>query len=71
MHDVAKIEPFEWKVKAQKAFDEPKEAMCFDTVLRMPRQGEIFQLYTDESHIAIGAVLCQICLLYTSDAADE
>jgi len=60
MHDVAKIEPFEWTDKAQKAFDALKEAICSDTVLRMPRQGEVFQLYTDASHIAIGAVLCQI-----------
>ena len=60
MHDVAKTEPFEWTEKAQQAFEELKEAMCSDTVLRMPRQGEVFQLYTDASHIAIGAVLCQI-----------
>ncbi len=60
MHDVAKLEPFEWTDKAQEAFEALKEAMCSDTVLRMPRQGEVFQLYTDASHIAIGAVLCQI-----------
>ena len=60
MHDVAKLEPFEWTEKAQEAFEALKEAMCSDTVLRMPRQGEVFQLYTDASHIAIGAVLCQI-----------
>jgi len=60
MHDVAKLEPFEWTNKAQEAFEALKEAMCSDTVLRMPRQGEVFQLYTDASHIAIGAVLCQI-----------
>jgi hypothetical protein len=62
MHDVAKLEPFEWTDKAQVAFEALKEAMCSDTVLRMPRQGEVFQLYTDASHIAIGAVLCQIDL---------
>ena len=60
MHDVAKTDPFEWTDKAQEAFEALKEAMCSDTVLRMPRQGETFQLYTDASHIAIGAVLCQI-----------
>jgi len=60
MHDVAKLEPFEWTDKAQEAFEALKEAMCSDTVLRMPRQGEVFQLYTDASHIAIGAVLCQV-----------
>ncbi|MFN9941846.1 MAG: RNase H-like domain-containing protein, partial [bacterium] len=54
MHDVAKLEPFEWTDKAQGAFEALKEAMCSDTVLRMPRQGEVFQLYTDASHIAIG-----------------
>jgi len=47
MHDAAKKEPFEWTEIAQKAFEELKEAMCSDTVLRMPRQGEVFQLYTD------------------------
>ncbi len=60
MHDVAKAEPFKWNEEAQKAFEALKEAMCSDTVLRMPRQGEVFQLYTDASHIAIGAVLCQV-----------
>ncbi len=53
MHDVAKTDPFEWTDKAQEAFEALKEAMCSDTVLRMPRQGETFQLYTDASHIAI------------------
>jgi hypothetical protein len=63
MDDVAKVEPFKWNEKAQEAFEALKEAMCSDTVLTMPRRGEVFQLYTDASHIAIGAVLCQIDLL--------
>ena len=60
MYDVAKVEPFLWNDKAQKSFEELKDVMCSDLVLRLPRQGEPFQMYSDASAGAIGVVLCQI-----------
>jgi len=60
MYDVANAEPFVWSDKAQKSFDELKDIMCSDLVLRLPRQGEPFQMYSDASAGAIGVVLCQI-----------
>ena len=60
MYNVANKEPFEWNEEAQKSFDRLKEIMCSDLVLRLPRQGEPFQLYSDASAGAIGVVLCQI-----------
>ena len=60
MYDVANADPFVWSDKAQKSFDELKEIMCSDLVLRLPRQGEPFQMYSDASAGAVGVVLCQI-----------
>ena len=60
MYSVANIEPFVWNDSAQKSFEELKEIMCSDLVLRLPRQGEPFQMYSDASAGAIGVVLCQI-----------
>ena len=34
--------------------------MCSDLILRLPRQGEPFQIYSDASAGAVGVVLCQL-----------
>ena len=60
MYNVANIEPFVWNDEAQKSFEQLKDIMCSDLVLRLPRQGEPFQMYSDASAGAIGVVLCQI-----------
>jgi hypothetical protein len=60
MYDAANKDPFIWTPEAQKAFERIKEIMCSDLILRLPRQGEPFQLYSDASAGAIGVVLCQI-----------
>jgi len=60
LHDVAYAESFVWTEAAQKAFEELKDTMCSALSLRMPRQGELFQMYSDASAGAIGVVLCQI-----------
>ena len=60
MFNVAYTEPFRWNEEAQKSFERVKEIMCSDLVLRLPRQGEPFQIYSDASAGALGVVLCQI-----------
>ena len=60
MYSVANKEPFVWTPEAQKSFEKIKDIMCSDLVLRLPRQGEPFQIYSDASAGAIGVVLCQI-----------
>jgi len=60
MYNVANIEPFVWNNEAQKSFEQLKDVMCSDLVLRLPRQGEPFQMYSDASAGAVGVVLCQI-----------
>ncbi len=59
MYTVANTEPFVWNSDAQKSFEQLKDVMCSDLVLRLPRQGEPFQMYSDASAGAIGVVLCQ------------
>ena len=53
-------EPFRWTPEAQVAFERIKDIMCSDLILRLPRQGEPFQIYSDASAGAVGVVLCQI-----------
>ena len=60
MFNVAYAEHFKWTQDAQDAFEEVKDIMCSDLVLRLPRQGEPFQIYSDASAGALGVVLCQI-----------
>ena len=60
MFNVAYAEPFKWTAAAQASFERVKEIMCSDLVLRLPRQGEPFQIYSDASAGALGVVLCQI-----------
>ena len=59
MYPLAYKEPFEWTPEAQVAFDRVKDIMCSDLILRLPRQGEPFQIYSDASAGALGVVLCK------------
>jgi hypothetical protein len=59
IYEVSKAEVFIWTSEAEKAFNDLKEAMCSDLILRLPRQGEPFTVYTDASWSACGAVLAQ------------
>ena len=59
IYEVSKQEYFKWTPEADRAFNELKEVMCSDLVLRLPRQGEPFTVYTDASWGACGAVLTQ------------
>ena len=54
-----KLDPFEWTNEADAAFNELKRLLSQKPVLRAPRQGEPFIIYTDASHVALGVVLCQ------------
>ena len=60
LFSIAYDDPFVWTPEAQIAFDKVKEIMCSDLVLRLPRQGEPFQIYSDASAGALGVVLCQL-----------
>ena len=60
IYDAANAEEFCWSNLADKAMQELKDILCSDVVLRLPRQGEPFILYTDACHSALGVVLCQV-----------
>ena len=60
IYDAANAEEFVWTAQAEEAAQKIRDILCSDAVLRLPRQGEPFLIYTDASHIAIGVVLCQI-----------
>ena len=60
IYEVAHKDPFRWTSEAIKAFNDLKDAMCSDNVLRLPRQGEPFHMYSDASYGALGVVLCQL-----------
>ncbi|PNY06477.1 hypothetical protein L195_g002943, partial [Trifolium pratense] len=57
--DLLKTHAFEWSTDAQTAFDTLKKAMTDLPVLGLPNFLEIFDVTTDASGIAIGAVLSQ------------
>jgi len=59
IYEAANAEVFAWTEAADIAFNELKRIMCSEPVLRMPRQGEPFHMYSDASHGALGVVLCQ------------
>ena len=59
IYEVSRHEHFKWTPEADRAFNELKEVMCSTLVLRLPRQGEPFTVYTDASWGACGAVLTQ------------
>ena len=53
-------EPFEWTQEAEKAFQTLKESLCSSPVLMLPKLNKPFQIWTDASGHAIGAVLTQL-----------
>ena len=57
--NLSKKEPFCWTPAAELAFVRLKEALCSDSVLRLPRQTEPFTVFTDASWTSLGCVLCQ------------
>ena len=64
LYEVGKLdkkEPFLWTDAAEAAFETLKDALCStDAVLRLPRMGEPYYIYTDASWGSLGCVLCQI-----------
>ena len=61
-----KMARFEWSEEAQLAFETLKKALVEATSLAFPVPQEPCVLDTDASDVAVGAVLSQSCLLYTS-----
>ena len=60
IYNVVKAETFQWTAEANSAFLQLKEILKSEPVLKLPRAGEPFIIYSDASHGAIGVVLCQI-----------
>ena len=52
--------PFKWTQECDSAFNLLKKILCSYPILRNPDFSRPFILYTDASHIALGAVLSQI-----------
>ena len=50
---------FEWTYKQQKAFETLQEALCKEPILQFPDFEKTFNITTDASGIAVGAVLNQ------------
>ena len=57
-----KDQKFEWTEECQRAFDDLKKRFTEEPVLMMPDQTWPFQIETDASKYAIGAVLTQLDL---------
>ena len=55
-----KDQKFEWTTNCQQAFDELKKRLTKEPVLMMPDQTKPFQIETDASKYATGAVLTQL-----------
>lgn len=53
------IEPFQWSLATQTAFDSLKQALTFAPVLALPDFSFPFTVETDASAIGMGAVLSQ------------
>jgi RNase H-like domain found in reverse transcriptase/Reverse transcriptase (RNA-dependent DNA polymerase) len=51
---------FEWSTECQKAFDTTKKQFMEEPVLLMPNQSKPFQIESDASKVATGAVLTQL-----------
>ena len=51
--------PFKWEERQQRSFDKIKSVLTSHPTLRHPDFTKQFTLFTDASHSAIGAVLCQ------------
>jgi RNase H-like domain found in reverse transcriptase len=57
-----KDKKFEWTTKCQEAFDTMKKRFTEELVLLMPDQSKPFQIESDASKMATGAVLTQLDL---------
>jgi RNase H-like domain found in reverse transcriptase/Reverse transcriptase (RNA-dependent DNA polymerase) len=55
-----KDKKFEWTTKCQEAFDTMKKQFMEELVLLMPDQSKPFQIKSDTSKVATGAVLTQL-----------
>jgi hypothetical protein len=55
-----KDKKFEWSTKCQEAFDTMKKQFMEELVLLMPDQSKPFQIESDASNVATGAVLTQL-----------
>ena len=55
-----KDKEFEWTTKCQEAFDILKQQFTEEPVLLMPDQSKLFQIESDASEVATGAVLTQL-----------
>ena len=55
-----KDQKFEWTEECQRAFDDLKKRFTEESVLTMPDQTRPFQIETDASKYATGAVLTQL-----------
>ena len=55
-----KDQKFEWTEECQRAFDDLKKQFTEEPVLMMPDQTQPFEIKTDASKYAIGAVLTQL-----------
>ena len=60
IHEAIHKEPFEWTNEADTAMDDLKQKLTKYPLLRIPQLDQPFQIYTDASASAIGAVLTQI-----------
>ena len=51
---------FEWSEQCDKAFEMLKEKLTTAPVLTIPKEGELFRVYTDASLLGLGGVLMQL-----------
>ena len=52
--------PFEWSEQCTKAFETLKEKLTTAPVLTIPKEGELFKVYTDASLLGLGGVLMKL-----------
>jgi RNase H-like domain found in reverse transcriptase len=57
-----KDKKFKWTTDCQEAFDTMKKQFMEEPVLLMPNQSKLFQIKSDASKVATGAVLTQLNL---------
>jgi RNase H-like domain found in reverse transcriptase len=55
-----KDKKFEWTMECQNAFDTMKKQFTEEPVLLMPDQSKPFQIESDTSKVATGAILTQL-----------
>jgi hypothetical protein len=55
-----KAKKFKWSTNCQEAFDTMKKRFTEEPVLSMPNQSKPFQIESDASKVATGAVLTQL-----------